>query len=198
MVNGGSLNMTFNITTYSAFNTGAVGGAQFTLDITKPADVTLPANLHWVQWVTDNYNFTKRNGTDTNAPTGLGKPEDTIDGSYPQPPGYKGSPFYDVFGPGETPFGTSPPHFTDTPQRPEPTLAIPTIYWNAWLFLVSSPSTEGNTDTPVQITFYDGIEWGWQTTITQTPLPAAWPMMLAGLGLFGYLMRRRNQSLAAA
>jgi hypothetical protein len=204
-VNGGSLNITYNITTYSAFNDGTNGGATFTMDITNPNAVVLPANLHWVQWVTDNYNFTQRNGANLNAATGLGNPEDTIDGAYPSaagpgniPPAFAGSPFYDVFGPTDTPFATSPPHFTDTPQRPEPTLAIPVINWNAWLFLVSSPATLGDTNTPVQITFYDGVEWGWQTTIVATPLPAAGPMMLAGLGLLGSFMRRRTATLAAA
>ena len=202
---GGSLNIVYNITTYQAFNTGSAGGANFVMDITNPNNVALPDNLHWVQWVNDNYNFTGLNGASTNAPKGLGKQENAIDGAYPQPyygqanqgNTYPGSPFYDQFGPGETPFATSPPHFTDSPQRPEPTLANPVITWNAELFLVSSPQVSGNANNPPTITFYDGVEWGWDTTISQTPLPPAWTMMLAGLGMLGLLRGRRAPALVA-
>jgi PEP-CTERM motif len=74
-------------------------------------------------------------------------------------------------------------------KRLEPTAAVPVIDWNAFLFLVSSPDTAGNIGNPVPITFYDGVEWGWTTTIT--PLPPTWPMMLVGLGMVGFMLRRR-------
>lgn len=198
---GGSLSsVTFNINTYSAFNNGTNGGATLSLNMTNSSS-NLPTNLHWVQWVTDNANITGLNGTNLAAPKGLGNPENVIDGSYPVP-GYgqpmqgstfPGSPFYDVF-PNEDPnaFDTAPPIFSDMPQRGEPTPANPVITWNAYLFLVSASSTTGNTTTPVPITFYDGIEWGWQTVLT--PLPQAWILFLGGLGLGGMLLKRRAAS----
>jgi hypothetical protein len=208
---GGSLNITYNITTYQAFNTGKNGGANFVMDITNPNNIVLPANLHWVQWVNDNYNFTGLDGANLAAPKGIGNHENTIDGAYPQPyygmpnqgKTFAGSPFYDIFGPGETPFPTSPPHFTDSPKRGEPTLAQPVITWDAELFLVSvnSAATTGNANNPPVVTFYDGVEWGWETTIRApggTPLPPTWTMMLAGLGALGLVLHRRERRVGAA
>jgi hypothetical protein len=185
---GGDLNIVFNITQYSAFNTGTMGGANFIVDITDPNNVlpAVPGTLHWVQWVNDNANITGFDGANLTAPMGLGNHENTIDGSYPQPgatPPYAGSPFYDSFGPGETPFATSPPHFTDTPSRIEPNATVPVIVWDADLYLVSQTAAN-------QITFYDGLEWGWDTTFTPTPEPSTWAMMFIGLGMVAFMVRR--------
>lgn len=183
---GGNLNIVFNITTYSAFNNGASGGAQFVVDITDPNRVLpgVPGTLHWVQWVNDNFNITGLDGANLTAPRGLGNHENTIDGSYPQPmamPPYAGSPFYDSFGPGEMPFPTSPPHFTDTSMRTEPTAAVPVIVWDADLYLVSQTAAN-------QITFYNGVEWGWDTVLVSEP--PSWVMMLIGFGLMAFMLRR--------
>jgi len=191
---GGAINaLTWNITTYQAVNTGTNAGANFALNLTPAGSV--PANAHWVQWVTDNYNITGMNGTDTAAAKGPGQPEDTIDGSYKSTT-YAGSPFYDVFPPGDpNAFNTTPPIFSDSPRRPEPTAANPVINWDAWLFLVSAPQTQANAgNNPlVQVTFYDGANWGWQATYSATaPLPSTWILMFAGLGIFGFTMRRRS------
>lgn len=186
---GPTLNINFKVTTYKAFNTGANGGATFAASFTPQTGETLPTNLHWVQLVTDNWNFTGYNGANLMAPTGIGNAESTIDGSYPQPmamPAWPGSPFYDVFGPGETPFATSPPTFTDTPQRGEPTKAVPVINWDAQLWLVSLDDKK--------ITFHNGVNWGWQSRFAMVPEPATWAMMLIGFGLVGGLARRRART----
>ncbi len=181
---GGDLrNLVFNITTYAAFNTGVSGGASLDLKVTTTSG-RLPGNLHWVQLLTDNWNIT---GYDPGpgATTGSGHLEQVIDGTYPTKAS-AGSPFYDFTG------GSAfrPPLFQDGPLRGEPTPATPVIQWDAWLFLVSAPSEQGNTKAPVTITFYDGIEWGFQTALT--PLPSTWTVMLGGLLGVGYLAFRRR------
>jgi PEP-CTERM motif len=185
---GPTLNMDFKVTTHKAFNTGAVGGATLAATIAAQPGQMLPANLHWVQLVTNNWNFTGYNGANLAAPKGIGKPESTIDGSYPQPmatPPWPGSPFYDVFGPGETPFATAPPVFTDTSQRGEPTKAVPIINWDAQLWLVSLDAR--------QITFHNGVNWGWQSRFSMVPEPATWAMLVIGFGCIGALARRQAQ-----
>ena len=181
---GGDLSsLVFNVTTYSAFNTGVGGGARFILNV-ETTSGNLPSNLHWVQWLTNNWNIT---GYDPapGASKGPGSPENVIDGTYPTKT-KAGSPFYDV---GDS-FNTTPPIFQDKAQRGEPTLASPVVTWEAWLFLVSSPSENGNAKMPVTITFYDGLEWGFQTTVA--PLAPTWTMMLIGLGVMGYILRRQT------
>jgi hypothetical protein len=189
---GPTLNINFKVATYKAFNNGTSGGATFAANFTPQAGQMLPANLHWVQLVTDNWNITGYNGANLMAPKGIGKAESTIDGSYPQPmamPPWPGSPFYDVFGPGETPFATSPPAFTDTPSRGEPTKANPVINWNAQLWLVSLDDKK--------ITFHNGVEWGWQSRFSMVPEPATWAMLVIGFGFVGGLARRQSRTIAA-
>jgi len=75
-----------------------------------------------------------------------------------------------------------------------PTPAVPLLYWDAYLYLVTSqndPNKAGN----VLVTFYDGIDWGWQATLT--PLPATLPLFMSALGLGGLLLRRRKSGAAA-
>jgi hypothetical protein len=194
---GGDLNIDFVISKYKAFNDGTNGGGMmnvdFTVQVTDPV-TKLPDGLKWVQLVTDNYNFTGRNGKDLTAATGAGKPESVIDGTFPKPsPPAKpctATPFYDDFCPGDPVFATSPPHFEDFSQRPEPDAANPVITWLGDLYLVSLKGKE--------ITFYDGVEWGWETTFvaTKAPEPDVWVMMIIGFGLAGTGLRvqRRPQT----
>jgi hypothetical protein len=183
---GGNLNIGFNITEYSAFNDGTSGGANLVVDFTKPASVVLPANLHWVQIVTDNFNLTGVNGANLAAPMGIGKQENVIDA-----PSSPGSPYYDVSSlAAPTPFNTNPPHFEDGSLRSEPTAADPVIVWNAELFLVSDPGTK-------KMTVYNGVEWGWTTEFSANgvfgaPEPATWAMMLVGFGMIGFMLQRRR------
>jgi hypothetical protein len=176
--------LNWNITTYQAFNTGANAGANFRVTINAPNP--LPplaggATYHWVQWVTDNWNITGFNPA-AGAAQGIGNPENTIDGT-----AERGSPFYDVA------FGWTIPTLGDAPTRGEPTQAVPVLNWDAWLFLVSSQNGPNNT---VQITFYDGIQWGWQATIT--PLPATFPLFVSVLGIGALVMRRRRTRAVVA
>jgi hypothetical protein len=178
--------LNWNVTTYQAFNTGANSGANFGVTINTPNPLPAAANggtYHWVQWVTDNWNITGYN-PGPGAPQGIGKPESTIDGT-----AEKGSPFYDVA------FGWPMPTLGDRPTRGEPTQAVPVLSWDAWLFLVLSQNDPINA-SKVQVTFYNGIEWGWQATIT--PLPATLPLFASALGIGGLIMRRRKARAAAA
>lgn len=187
---GGDLqNAVFNITTYAAFNTGVTGGATIDVHVTSTAG-GLPGDLHWVQWLRNDWN---RTGYDPSpgAAIGPGDPENVIDGTYPTKTS-AGSPFYDFTGGSQF----VPPFFEDGPQRGEPTPNVPVINWDAWLFLVSAPNERGNTNAPVTITFYDAIEWGFHTTVT--PLPGSWVAMLTGLALVGCMTMRGRRSLASA
>ena len=172
---GASLNLNFNVTKYAAFNNGSSGGASMVVDYTAQDGAVLPANLHWIQVVTDNYNISGINGADLSAAKGLGKPENIVDnvGSV--------SPYYDLDAKGNPDFAV-PPHFEDGPSRPEPTKANPTITWNATLFLVS--------DNNKAMTVYDGVNYGWQTTFSPVPLPASLPILASALiGVVGFQWR---------
>lgn len=179
---GGNLNINFVITDYEALNNGTRGGADFVVDFTNnnPA-VALPANLHWIQIVQDNWNITGVDGGDLSAPMGLGNHENVVDA--PKTPN---SAYYDVSS--NTPpnaFNTNPPHFEDGSGRGEPTKANPVITWNAELWLVSDPNNNG------QFTIYNGVEWGWATYLASVPEPTTWMMLIMGVGLIGVALRRR-------
>jgi hypothetical protein len=177
--------LNWNVTSYQAINDGANSGANFRVNINMPNP--LPAAVgggtyHWVQWVTDNWNITGYDPGPGN-PQGIGRHESTIDGTAEAK-----SPFYDVA------FGWPMPTFGDQPTRGEPTQAVPVLNWDAWLYLVSS-RTDPNNANNVQVTFYDGIEWGWQATIT--PIPPALPLFASALGAGGFLAWRRRKRGAA-
>jgi hypothetical protein len=150
---GGSLDsITFNVTTYSASNNGTNGGATFVWDMTSTSS-SLPANLHWDQWVTGTFNIIGNNPA-AGAAKDVGN---TIDGTFPA----AASPFYDVFARGDpNAFATSPPHFEDSSKRSEPNPADPNINWVAHLFLVPSPSATENPANRASVSFYDGVQWG--------------------------------------
>jgi hypothetical protein len=188
----GSLDsVTFNVTTYSASNNGTNGGATFVWDMTSTSS-SLPANLHWDQWITGNFNIMGNNPA-AGAAKDVGN---TIDGTFPA----AASPFYDVFARGDpNAFATSPPHFEDSSKRSEPNPADPNINWVAHLFLVPSPNYDGaqwgGTDgvqwggtDGVQFGGADGVRWGGTTTFavpganvggglpgTRGAVSASWP-----------------------
>ena len=184
-----SLNATLSVDLYAAFNNGASGGAELGFNIAAAKDATLPANLHWVQVVTDNYNIKSGiNGADLMAAKGLGKPENVVDAPFDP------SPYYDVSAASNTnprPFNAKPPIFGDRSGRPEPTAVVPTITWTANLFLVSDPGTK-------TMTVYDAVQWGWVTQYSANgvfaaiPEPASWALILAGAGFVGVGLRRRR------
>lgn len=178
---GAPLDIDFKITQYRALQDGTNAGGVLVVDYTNPRNTVLPANLHWIQIVTDNYNITGVNGNNLTAPTGIGNDENVIDA--PKTPG---SPFYDVSSnTAPDAFNTNPPHFEDQSQRPDPTAANPTINWNATLFLVS--------DNNKALTVYDAVQWGWTATYAAgAPEPEAWFSLLVGFGLMGGVMRGRR------
>ncbi len=188
---GPSLDINFNITDYEAVNNGVIGGGQLVVDYTPQQGAVLPANLHWIQIVTDNYNITGVNGANLKAPKGPGKPENVVDATG------SATPYYDVaaaaggFG---AKFNATPPHFEDFSSRLEPTAANPTINWNADLFLVSDNGKKG-------VTVYDAVEWGWVSQympkVGAIPEPDVWAVMLLGFGLTGAMMRRRRLRASA-
>jgi PEP-CTERM motif len=172
VASGGQLAGTFNITNYQALSgvfpargTAPIAGADIQVDY---SGAPLPANVHWIQVVDDDYNGTAYTdfipqgqtygGTTCNTsggcwgltkgPDGPGQPEDLVDVA---PPTSK-SPFYQH----PTPSGG----FEDGPSRLEPTAANPSIDWSAEAFLVSR--------TGATVTVYGGMEWGWVATYSET------------------------------
>jgi hypothetical protein len=190
---GPSQNIDFKITNYSAINNGAIGGGQLVVDFTPQQGAVLPANLHWIQIVTDNYNITGVNGANLAAPKGPGKFENVVDATG------SATPYYDVaaaaggFG---AKFNATPPHFEDFSSRLEPTAAFPTIVWNANLFLVSDNGANF-------VTVYDAVDWGWVSQYSANgkfgaiPEPDVWAMMLLGFGLTGAMARSRRRRASA-
>jgi hypothetical protein len=178
---GGNLNINFVVTDYEALNNGTRGGADFVVDFTNNNPrAPLPANLHWIQIVQDNWNITGVDGGDLSAPMGLGNHENVVDA--PKTPN---NAYYDVSSnTPPNPFNTTPPHFEDGSGRGEPTRKNPVITWNAELWLVSDPKNDG------QFTIYNGVEWGWATYLA-VPEPATWMMIIMGGGLIGVALRRR-------
>jgi PEP-CTERM motif len=189
---GGSLNLNFKVTSFTAFNNGKVGGAQLLIRFTPQPGTVLPANLHWVQVVTSNDNINGINGTDLMAPEGQGNQQNSIDAPFDAT-----SPYYDVsFFKKFKPHTSAPPAFQDRAKRDEPNAAHPVTVWNADLFLVSDPGGG-------KMILYNAVEWGWVSEFSANgvfgaiPEPAAWAVMLAGFGLVGVTLRRRR-SLEAA
>lgn len=181
---GAPLNINFVITQYRAINDGTQGGGVIEIDYTGNDGFVAPEGLHWIQIVTDNWNITGVNGANGSAPKGPGNPENVVDA-----PGVE-SPYYDdASAANNPPFNTTPPHFEDFSRRGEPTAANPLITWNATLFLVSD-------DGEHNLTVYDGVQWGWESTYQEVPEPATWAIMLLGFGLLGVAMRRRRLDAA--
>jgi PEP-CTERM motif len=190
---GPSLNLNFTVTNYGARNNGVVGGARLSVAFTAQPGQVLPANLHWVQIVTDNYNITGINGANLNAPKGPGNQENVVDAiGVP-------SPYYDDAFAKEFPSQKAnavPPNFRDIPRRNEPTAANPVIVWNGLLYLVSDPGTK-------KMTVYNGVEWGWASFFSANgvfppiPEPSTWVIMLLGFGLAGAALRGRRARLPA-
>lgn len=187
---GPSLDLDFTVTNYSAAHNSTVGGAKLTVAFTAQPKAVIPGGLHWLQIVTDNANATGINGADLSAPKGPGNPENVIDA-----PGVA-SPFYDEAFAKKFPTlkaNAIPPNFRDIPRRTNPTAAVPTINWDAELFLVS--------ENKKALTIYNGVEWGFVSQFfpkvaTGTPEPETWLLMLLGCGLTGAALRRQRRALA--
>lgn len=181
---GAPLDINFVVTQYKAINDGTQGGGILEIDYVGNKGFVPPDGLHWVQIVTDNWNITGINGADGSAPKGPGKPEDVVDA-----PGVD-SPYYDeASAANNPPFNTNPPHFEDFSRRGEPTKANPVVTWAATLFLVSD-------DGEHNLTVYDGVQWGWETTFRCVPEPGTWMLLLLGFGMVGVAVRRRRVQIA--
>jgi hypothetical protein len=188
---GQSLDINFQISRYQAYHTATMAGGRMYVDYTPQMGAVLPAGLHWIQIVSDNYNLSGVYYGNLRAPRGPGNPENVVDGPPRNP-----TPYYDFGAP-----ATAPPSFTDNSQRPFPTAANPLYRWNADLFLVSQTGMIGATRV---VTIYDAVQWGWVSQYTGNgvfgaiPEPGTWSLLLAGSAMLGAALRRRAKQSQAA
>jgi hypothetical protein len=155
---------TFRVTTNRAEGTAARVGEEFRM--TYIPEGTDPTKIHWIQRVVDNHKiqrFRDANGTFTTVDYGFGTAENKIDiilGA-----GGQKTPYYGAFS------DDADPNFFDFPRR----LAADKEHdWSAELYLVVETG-------PKTVVIYNGISWGWQNRIVQTPEPAA--LELVGVGI---------------
>jgi hypothetical protein len=185
VTSGGKLAGTFDVTHYLALNgvyesAAPVAGALLEATYTG---ASLPANAHWIQVISTNYNRTGY--TDVSIPFGAKEPDGTtcsasggcwVKTETKKEPGQPGN-YVDVDPGDTTPFydnntkHSTPPDFHDRPTRPDPTAANPTINWSAQLFLVSQTGANAAT-------IYGGLEWGWDAAYSpkKSTLPPPAPI----------------------
>lgn len=152
------------VRTYDVQGTAARVGAEFHLDyVAHDGDPT--TNLHWIQVVTDNHNVTDNKGH--------GNAENIVDLAPTAT-----SPYYDDG------FAATSSSFYDFPGRTD---ANQSHTWKAQLFLVTGPAA----GTPGLITFYGGVEWGWENH--PVPEPSSFALLgLGGLGIGVSAYRKRR------
>jgi hypothetical protein len=164
---GPSLNGTLTIDQYRAEYVEAhVGGAKIEARYEKGEGD--PENLRWIQLVVDNAPF----DPDGDGPLPVYTPP-VIDGDFDSEPFYWLDTEIGGHSDGSTDWGDYDLHFSDFSKRRHP-LPVPfePITWRAELYLVS---WDGETK---EVTFHDGIQWGW----VMYPLPT-----LGGLGILLYV-----------
>jgi hypothetical protein len=150
------------IHTYDVQGTPARVGAEFHVEyVSHGTDPT--SDIHWIQVVTNNHSITGVHGD----------PANVVDN--PFSPAHR-SPYYDD---GGAATGTQ---FYDFPGRND---ANNSHTWQAVLFLVTGPAANVG---PGLITFWGGIEWGWENH--RVPEPSA--LLLLGAGLAGLVGYRRK------
>jgi len=130
---GNRLNGTLEVKIYEAVGTAAVVGGRLSLTYTRAA--TDPADLFWIQRVSDNHGLRSSHGTG----------EATIDSTDGL------TPFYGSF-------TSNNPNFYDYSKRTD---SGENHAWSAELLLVSRPDPD---NSPKLIVGYDSFYWGWSNT----------------------------------
>lgn len=157
------------VRTYDVQGTAGRVGAEFHVDYV-PHGTDPTSNVHWIQVVTDNHNVT--------SDPGHGNAENVVDTNSP---GGR-SPYYDDG------FAATSTSFYDFPGRTD---ANKSHTWVADLFLVTGPAPG---DGPGLITFYGGVEWGWENH--PVPEPSSFALLgLGGLALGFNAYRRRHAAV---
>ncbi len=127
----GSLNGTFNIQTYNAFNDCPLGGAEFRMYYTPGAGD--PATIKWTQGIFTNDRLGGRHGPIASY----------MDVKDPPGAGAWGPPYY--------PYQYADSHFYDKPSRYCPATGL--TYWIGECYATTTPATK-------TMKIYEGVEWG--------------------------------------
>jgi hypothetical protein len=133
------------------------------------------ANLHWIQVIEDNY-----------AGTGLYTVENVVDFATDK------SPYYDIKGNATGSQGSpdaaflSDKPFIDSNNIGKYFKPGQPVYFNAESYLVQETAGDNGMGGS-NVTLLDGVRWGW--TLTLLPEPAAWSLMLLGVGAVGAALR---------
>ena len=146
---------------YSVVGTAQLVGARFHVEYT-PHGADPTDNIHWIQVISNNHG---RSGHDA--------PAHEIDNTY------SSSPYYDYGGTANS------RHFYDFPFRTD---ANRRHYWSAELFLVTGQAVDSG---PGLITFYGGINWGWENH----PVPEPSALLLSGVALSALVVVQRRKDI---